>query len=247
MSAAAMRWVEASSALFLALLMIASFAHGDEATTSPSDQPPPLKLTAEQDHQQMMDQLHITTIRRGADGTNRNSPFYANYDETKANPYPNLPDALMLKNGQKVTSAEMWWNQRRPQIVEDFDREIYGRVPKETPKVTWEILSSIREKNGNVPVITKKLVGHVDNSSYPQIKVNIQLTLSTPAGATGPVPVMMEFGFTFPPAGFRPGGIATTRPGGARPPGAFGGGGPTWQSQVLAKGWGYATISPNTI
>jgi hypothetical protein len=65
----------------------------------------------------------------------------------------------------------------------------------ETPKVNWEVTSTTREKNGEVPVVTKKLVGHVDNSSYPQITVNIQLTLTTPADATSPVPVMMEFGF----------------------------------------------------
>ena len=78
-----------------------------------------------------MDLLHITSIRRGKDGSNTNSPFYANYDESKANPFPNLPDPLVLKNGEKVTTAEMWWKQRRPEIVEDFDREIYGRVPAE--------------------------------------------------------------------------------------------------------------------
>ena len=63
----------------------------------------------EQDHQRMMDLLHITSIRRGRDGSNTNSPFYANYDESKANPFPNLPDPLILKNGEKVTTAEMWW------------------------------------------------------------------------------------------------------------------------------------------
>ena len=94
----------------------------------------------EKDHQNMMDQLGIKTIRRGRDGSNTNSPFYANYDEAKANPFPNLPDALTLKNGEKVTTAEMWWQQRRPEIVEDFDREIYGRVPENTPNVNWEVI-----------------------------------------------------------------------------------------------------------
>ena len=46
---------------------------------------------------------------------------------------------------------------------------------------------------GDVPVVTKELVGHVDNSSYPLVTVNIQLTLTTPAEATGPVPVIMQF------------------------------------------------------
>ncbi|MEP6913324.1 MAG: acetylxylan esterase, partial [bacterium] len=163
-------------------------------------------------------------------------PNAANYDESKANPYPNLPDALRLKNGKKVTSAKMWWNQRRPEIVEDFDREVYGRVPTVTPSVKWEVISTTKETNGDVPVITKKLVGHVDNSSYTPIKVDIPLTLTTPASATKPVPVIIEFSFVFPP-GFRPP---------APPPGANTNA-PSWQQQVLAKGWGYAVIIPTTV
>jgi hypothetical protein len=186
------------------------------------------RLTTE-DHKKIMDLLGIKSLRPGRNGMNPQAENYANYDESKANPYPNLPDPLVLKNGQKVTTAQMWWNQRRPEIVEDFDREIYGRVPKDTPKVKWEVISTTNEKNGDMPVITKELAGHVDNSSYPAITVDIQLTLSTPANATGPVPVMMEFGF------------------GGRFAMVGRGGGPTWQQQVLEKGWGYAIIVPNSI
>ena len=150
---------------------------------------------------------------------------------------PNLPDPLVLKNGKKVTSAKMWWDKRRPEIVEDFDREIYGRMPKNTPKVKWEVTKTSDEMNGDVPIVTKQLVGHVDNSSYPQITVDIQLSLSTPANATGPVPVIMEFGSERPVAGR--GGARRRRPA-DRP-------GPTWQQQVLAKGWGYATLIPTSI
>jgi len=181
------------------------------------------------DHQQMMELLGIKSLRPGRNGMDPNAPNYANYDESKANPYPNLPDPLVLKNGQKVTTDRMWRNQRRPEIVEDFDGEIYGRVPQNTPKVNWEVTSTTNEKNGEVPVITKQLAGHVDNSSYPAISVDIQVTLTTPADAAGPVPVIMEFGFG----------------------GRFGmprrSSGPTWQQQVLAKGWGYAIIVPNSI
>jgi hypothetical protein len=200
----------------------------------------------------MMDLLRITSIRPGPSGNPR-ATNSANYEESKANPYPDLPDPLTLKNGKKVTTPEMWWNERRPEIVEDFDREIYGRVPRDVPRVNWDVTSTTKEKNGDADVITKKLVGHVDNSSYPLISVDIQLTLSTPAQASGPVPVMMEFGF----GGFGRGGFgamtkgatkgatkAAPRPGG---PGGFGGGGPTWQQQLLAKGWGYAIVVPNTI
>jgi hypothetical protein len=186
------------------------------------------RLTAE-DHKRMMDLLGIKSLRPGRNGMNPKADNYANYDESKANPYPNLPDPLVLKNGQKVTTAQMWWNQRRPEIVEDFDREIYGRAPRNTPSVNWEVISTTKEKNGEVPVITKQLVGHVDNSSFPAISVDIQLTLTTPADAKGPVPVIMEFGFG----------------------GRFGrmqrGSGPNWQQQVLAKGWGYAVIVPYSV
>jgi hypothetical protein len=202
----------------------------------------------EKDHQNMMDQLGIKTIRRGADGMNPKSPDYANYDESKANPFPKLPDALTLKNGQEVTTPAMWWNLRRPEIVEDFDREIYGRVPIDTPKVTWEVTSLTRTNNGGVPVITKQLAGHVDNSSYPLISVKIELNLTTPANATGPVPVIMQFGFNFPP-GFFARFRGTNAPGGTNrfAGGGFGGNGPTWQQQVVAKGWGYAIFYPTSV
>src|SRR5688572_30099901 len=191
-----------------------------------------LREASNADHKRMMDLLNIDSIRRGADGNDPNAPNAANYDEAKANPFPDLPDPLILKNGKKVTSAKMWWNQRRAEIVEDFDREIYGRQPKNTPKVKWEVISSTNETYEGIPVVMKKLVGHVDNLSYPQVSVDIQLTLATQANAKGPVPVIMEFGF------IRPSWFPQQNP---PPPG------PTWQKQVLDKGWGYASLIPTSV
>jgi len=99
-----------------------------------ADDQPPVQMTAQQDHQRIMELLHITELRQGANGSNPQAPNAANYDESKANPDPNLPNPLVLNNGKKVKTAKMWWNQRRPEIVEDFDREIYGRAPQNTPK-----------------------------------------------------------------------------------------------------------------
>jgi hypothetical protein len=204
-----------------------------EETQTPQPASASTELTAEQDHKLMMQKLGITSLRPGANPNKPDAANAANYDEAKANPYTNLPDPLTLKNGKKVKDAKTWWNQRRPEIVEDFDREIYGRVPKNTPKINWEVVSTTQEKNGDFPVVVKKLAGHVDNSSYPTIKVDIDLTVTTPAQANGPVPLMMEFGFVFPP-GFRP-------PAGFKPPP-----GPTWQQQLLARGWGYASLIPTS-
>jgi hypothetical protein len=231
-------------------------AQQPEAPNSPAL----VNWTTEQDHQNMMDQLGIKTLRRGRDGMNAQSPYHANYDETKANPFPILPDPLTLKNGDKVTTAEIWWQQRWSEIVEDFDREIYGRVPAITPKVTWEVTSTRRETNGSIPVMVKHLVGHVDNRSCPEITVNIDLTLGTPADAAGAVPVMMQFGF----AGFGANGMGRGRTGATNNMGVggtnslgrsgtnslrgFGGfGPPAWQDEVLSKGWGYAVIYPYSV
>ncbi|HEY0162977.1 MAG TPA: hypothetical protein VGB69_09890 [Edaphobacter sp.] len=173
------------------LALLAHPASRIEAQTA-AGQSPVVHLTAEQDRQRMMDLLHITSLRRGRDGrAPAGSPNAANYDEAKANPFPTLPDPLVLNDGKRVTTAKVWWSVRRPQLVELFDREIYGRMPSHTPKVTWEVTATKQGTNDGVPIITKSLVGHVDNSSYPLVKVDIQLELTTPANAKGPVPVML--------------------------------------------------------
>ena len=202
----------------------------------------PAPLTAEQDHQRLMDLLHITSLRPGADQRNPQGPNGVNYDESKANPYPNLPDPLVLNNGKNVKTAKAWWQQRRPEIVEFFDREIYGRAPKNPPKVKWEVTATTNGTSGDVPVVTKQLVGHVDNSAYPQLSVNIQLTLTTPANATGPVPVMLLIGGGAPPAG-----RAGAPPAGAGGPGRGEPAGPSAPQLILAKGWGYANLSASSI
>jgi peptidoglycan/xylan/chitin deacetylase (PgdA/CDA1 family) len=222
----------------LAVALAATVSRGTAPNPVPQSTklPLPVELTAEQDHRRLMDLLGIQSIRPGADPRNPQAPNAVNYDEAKANPYPTLPDPLVLKNGKKVTSARTWWEARRPEIVEDFDREIYGRVPKDTPPVRWEATSTAPETVGGIPVLTKKLVGHVDNSKYAAISVDIQMTLTTPANATGPVPIVLEFGFNF-------GGGAGRAP---RPPGGASDG-PSWQEQLVSRGWGYATLDPNSV
>jgi hypothetical protein len=192
---------------------------------------PPVTLTAEQDHQRLMNLLHITALRQGADGNHPDAPNAANYDEAKANPYPALPDPLIMNNGKRVKTSKIWWTKRRPEIVEYFDREIYGRVPAQPPGVSWEVRRTDKEIVEDVGVVTKHLVGHVDSASYPQVIVNIELSLTTPAKATGPVPVIMELSFVP-----RPGAPAMPQPPG-----------PSWHKQLLDKGWGYASLIPTSI
>ena len=189
----------------LAILLLASVENlsAQTAMIDSSKYPKPVTFTSSQDHDNMMQQLGIKKLRPGPSG-NESAPNHANYDESVANPYPALPDLLTLKNGKKVTSADMWWNQRRPEIVEDMEREVYGRLPKNIPKVTWTVKITDREFVGRTPVIAKQLVGHVDNSDYPLINVDINMILVVPTNVKGPVPVLMMFGRPVFPAPAQP-------------------------------------------
>ena len=233
-------------------------------------------VSAQDDHDNMMKQLGIRALRPGPSGDEKASN-HANYDTALANPYPYLPDVLTLKNGTKVTTAAMWREQRRPEIMEDFEREVYGRVPAHVPGVTWTVKLSEREFLGFTPVIVKQLEGHVDNSSYPEIDVDIKMTLVLPANAKGPVPVLMMFGRSALPAPNQPPAedlekinaaikqllvkdhpefqaifdkypaynpIASQAP--VFPPPRPAGDPPAAQ-QLIADGWGYILIDPNSI
>ena len=153
----------------------------------------PVTFTTDQDHQNMMDQLGIKSIRRGYDA-DQSSPYAANYDESKANPFPVIPKLLVTKDGKRVKNAKQWWDVRRPEIVEDFEKNVYGRVPENVPSVTWTIEAEEIEYVGMMRAKAKKLVGHVDNSACPSINVDIKMVVVTPADAKGPVPLLMMFG-----------------------------------------------------
>ncbi|WP_431215939.1 hypothetical protein ACQ86N_15560 [Puia sp. P3] len=238
---------------------------------------PPVTFTAEQDHDNMMRQLGIKALRPGPSGDEK-APNHANYDEALANPYPELPDLLTLNDGKKITTADQWWHRRRPEIVEDFEREVYGRVPPNTPKITWTVKVTDHEYIGFTPVIAKQLVGHADNSSCPSIDVNINMTLVLPANAKGPVPLLMMFSRSALPAPAQPPAedmekinaaikelllqhhpelkeifdrYPAYNPVNPLPGPTFGGlrvpGDPPAAQQLIADGWGYVLIDPNSI
>jgi lysophospholipase L1-like esterase len=172
------------------------------------------------DHKNMMDQLGVKAIRPGPNPNDQST-----FDEALANLYKDtMPDVLRMKNGAKVTRAKQW-PKRRAEIVEDFEREVYGRIPANVPKVTWEVTSTTPGESGGIPTVTKNLVGHVDNSGDPQISVNIQASYTVPANETKPVPIMIEFSFGFSRPGFTP----------------------AWQALAISKGWGYGKIVPTSI
>jgi hypothetical protein len=161
---------------------------------SPSDQ----ARATEADHQQMMQQLGVTQLRKGPNG-DASAPDHANYDESVANPYPQYPDPLRMDDGSAVTTAAQWNNKRRAQIIEGFEREVLGRVPAHTPAVSFTVKAGETERLGGVPVTATLLTGHLDNSSYPAINVDFPVLLIKPVNHTRPMPLLIMFTLGTPP------------------------------------------------
>ncbi len=178
----------------------------------------------------MMDLLHIASLRPGANGSDPASPNAANYDEARVRPYT-LPDPLRLDNGRIVKSTAEWRQRRRPEIVEAFDREVYGRVPAKTPAVRWELRGAERKQIGPYSAVTEHFVGHADNSSYRSVSVDIQMDVTMPDSLDKPAPVVIALVWT---------GKWANPP---LPPGQ----GPDWREQLLAQRWGYAELVPTSI
>jgi lysophospholipase L1-like esterase len=196
------------------LAPIAAYAQG----FGPQGPPPPFD-----DHAEMMKQLGLRSIRPGP---NPNNP--GTFDEATSNPYKDsMPDVLKFDNGTKVANAREWPKRRR-ELIELFEREIYGRVPKNAPKVRWEVTGITPAMAGGIPTVTKTLIGHVDNRAYPKVQVDIRASYTVPAHATEAVPIIVEYGFGFGGPG----------PGAAAKP---------WTQQAIEHGWGYGTIMPNSI
>jgi hypothetical protein len=176
--------------LLLGILLLAA----TDALAAKRALPPPVSFSAQQDHRNMMEQLGIRALRPGASG-DHNDPSHANYDELLANPYPRLPDPLRLEGGQKVTTASQWWSERRPQLAAQLEDDVYGHIPADVPKVSWKVAARGTATLGGYPIRYRRLIGHVDNSAYPAIAVDIPVTLVLPAAARGKVPVLIMLWF----------------------------------------------------
>src|SRR5260221_6955364 len=229
-------------AFMVAVPLVAAWACAQQ---TPVAQPGPTPWTAQDDYRNRMEQLGIRPLRPGPSG-NDAAPNHASYDEAAANPFPTLPSVLTLENGRRVTTPALW-AQRRAEIVEDFEREVLGRVPANVPSVRWTVTATDTGTVGGRRVLGKQLTGQVDNSAYPAIAVDISMTLVLPADATA-APVMILFGGR--PLAQAVGRPAPPQPAGVRtfsfPPPSPGSDAPNTE-QLIVDGWGFAFVNPASI
>ncbi|MDH3244458.1 MAG: acetylxylan esterase, partial [Saprospiraceae bacterium] len=186
----------------LAILILSTLSLNAQFFLSPAERDSINKLNQYM-HSLMMEQLGITSLRPGRSPDSAASNA-ANYDESLANPCPELPDVLVTKGGHRVTTPEQWWEVRREELLKDLETEVYGRLPSNIPEVNWTVEIEDKEFVRRTPVIAKKLVGRVDNTAYPAIEVAINMMLVVPANVNGPVPVLMMFGRPSFPAPAQP-------------------------------------------
>lgn len=152
----------------------------------------------------------------------------SNYDEAKVPPYT-LPDPLVMADGRRVTDAATWKTRRRPEILRIYETEIFGRIPANTPKVTWEVVDSGEPAKGGTAVM-RRVVGRIGTAAAGP---RMSLTIYTPSKAGKPVPLILLVNF-----GGGPQVEGRPNPQFAEPPVA---------ADILARGWGYAMVGYNDI
>ena len=114
-----------------------------------------------------------------------------NYDESKAGTCV-LPDPLRLNNGKKVTDKQIFINRRRPEILEDFREDQFGRVPANKSSCTFDVFDH------GTPAFNKKAIRKQvriffsEDTTGPKADVLIYL----PSGKEKPVPLMLMINFT---------------------------------------------------
>jgi hypothetical protein len=209
---------------FVAVLLVATVSPAQDFKGKGKRKRPDFIPADYNDYQDMLTQLGIKKMRRGRDAGVKDTS-----SETTANRYKDtMPDLMTFKSGARVKSGDEW-PKRRAEIVEDFEREVYGRIPKNVPKVKWEVTGTTEGESGGIATVTRTLVGRVDNSAFPKIEVAIRASYTVPRDAAGRVPIILQFSFGFG-FGFR--GKGKDVP---------------WTQQALEKGWGHGTIVPVSI
>jgi hypothetical protein len=233
--------------LFLASLVLPSALLAADAATTPqldfgkpfweqsAEERALVGRLSQEDHADMMRRLGVTKLRPGRN-PNPGSTNPPNYDEARANLFPDWPPLLELADGRAVTTAEAWWSARRPEIVEAVEREVVGRVPASVPGVAWSVVETVHTKVGDVPAVARRLRGAVEGTSESAHPVNIRAVLVLPEKSRTPVPVLIMLGWAR-----MPGEEPFRFPGMYEPPV------PPSQEQLLAAGWGYVSLDAGSV
>ncbi len=214
----------ASMAVLLVVLLAATWCPAQEGKGRGKGKQPDFIPAGYDDYQNMLTQLGIKKMRGGRNGRGKDTSSEATANRFK----DTMPGLMTFKDGTPVKSRDQW-PKRRAEIVEEFEREVYGRIPRNVPRVKWEVTRTSEGESGGIATVTRTLLGQVDNSAFPKLEVAIQASFTVPKNAAGPVPIILQYSFGF--------GFGFGRKGKEVP----------WTQQALNKGWGHGTINPSSI
>lgn len=108
-------------------------------------------------------------------------------DVSQLPPQP-LPDPLVMLNGERVTTAEQWFNQRRPELKALFQKYMYGHLPPARP--TFEVSPPDKRSLGG-KATRKDVKIHLGRPNAP----TLQLLLLVPNQRTRPAPAFVGLNF----------------------------------------------------
>lgn len=112
-----------------------------------------------------------------------------NYDEAKVPEYT-LPDPLVLADGALVKTAKVWETKRRPEVLELFKREMYGRAPGKPANLKFLVFDE--NKVLKAKAVRKQVeVQFAGKADGPRMTLLIYL----PAQVKGPVPTFLTLNF----------------------------------------------------
>ncbi|MFH5883376.1 alpha/beta hydrolase family protein [Halalkalibaculum sp. DA3122] len=113
-----------------------------------------------------------------------------NYDEDKVGKYQ-LPDPLLLANGEKVDNADTWYEQRRPELLELFKEFQFGRAPEPPADLKYNVFDKGTVTHDGTAVRKQVTVYFSSEENEPSMELLIYL----PAEATAPVPILFTPSF----------------------------------------------------
>jgi cephalosporin-C deacetylase-like acetyl esterase len=112
------------------------------------------------------------------------------YSEDSVPPYT-LPDPLVLASGTRVTTAEQWWQQRRPELLHLFENEVYGKAPGRPAAMTFKVRSVDRAALGGKATRKEVRVYFTGREDGPKMDILLYL----PNQRTGPVATFLGLNF----------------------------------------------------
>jgi hypothetical protein len=187
--------------------------------------------------------LYVVVVTGALTGMARAQKFQPNYDESKV-PDFTVPDPLITQAGQKVTTAEQWNKERRPEILKLFQTSTYGKSPGKPKDLHFEVTAVDKNALGGKAIRKEVTVYFTKDKTGPKMHLLIYL----PANATKPVPVFLGLNFNGNHTIHADPGITlgTVWKGGVAKQAAASSRGEDasrWQvEEILARGYGLVTI-----